>query len=107
MATSKPKDCIAGDLQGCLFKVSPNEKADGSEPIYEIAAFSEVGRHSANIDRVARELGLDADLLRSIIYIETTHGYYDAPLALFDANKSLLPMNVNVQYWGDVFGSRA
>ena len=40
------------------------------------------------------------------MYIETTHGYYDAPLSIFGANKSILPMNVNIAYWGDTFGTR-
>jgi hypothetical protein len=56
---------------------------------------------------VAQETGVPGRLIRAIMYIETTHGYYDAPLALIGENKSILPMNVNVDYWGDAFGSRA
>jgi len=40
------------------------------------------------------------------MYMETTHGYYDALLVPFDANKSILPMNINTEYWGDTWGTR-
>jgi hypothetical protein len=39
------------------------------------------------------------------MYMETTHGYYDVPLLIFGQNKSILPMNINVDYWGDAFGT--
>ena len=106
MAPPSFKDCIAKNVKACTFMVSPNNAADGSEPLFEFSAFSEVSRHAANIDKVSKELSLDADLIRAIMYIETTHGYYDAPLTLFGVNKSILPMNVNVAYWGDTFGTR-
>ena len=37
------------------------------------------------------------------MYVETTHGWYDTIPDLMGVNKSILPMNVNVQYWGDTF----
>lgn len=91
----------------CFFVLSGNAKASGAEPIYELAAFSEVNRHSALIGKIANETGVDARLISAIMYMETTHGYYDAPLALFGKNKSILPMNINVEYWGNAFGDRA
>jgi soluble lytic murein transglycosylase-like protein len=86
--------------------VIENPKADRTEPIYEIAAFSDVTKYSALIDRVAKETGVEARLIRAIMYMETTHGYYDAPLSLIGQNKSILPMNINVEYWGSAFGDR-
>ena len=94
------KECISLKLDSCQFKVTPNQKANGDEPIYEISAFSQVGQHSALIDRVARETNVDARLIRAIMYMETTHGYYDMPLSLVGMNKSILPMNINIKYWG-------
>ena len=55
------------------------------------------------------------------MYMETTHGYYDIVIDnpavdwIDDINikhksiknKSILPMNMNVDFWGDAFGSRA
>jgi hypothetical protein len=101
-----PKECIAKEIQTCQFVVKPNDTASGKEPIYEFSAFSEVNRHSAHIDKVAKETGVDARLIRAIMYMETTHGYYDMPLSWIGKNKSLLPMNVNVDYWGSAFGDR-
>jgi hypothetical protein len=100
------KECLLQNIKTCKFVVLENPDADGSEPIYEIAAFSAVSRNSALIDRVARELMLDGRLIRAVMYMETTHGYYDAPLAILGMNKSVLPMNVNVEYWGSTFGNR-
>jgi hypothetical protein len=53
------------------------------------------------------ETNVDARLIRAIMHMETTHGYYDAPLALLGRNKSILPMNIHIQYWGNTFGTRA
>lgn len=101
------KECIIENLKTSNFIVEDNPKADGAEPLIELSAFSEVKKHSSNIDKVAQETGVDARLIRSIMYMETTHGYYDAVPALFDKNKSILPMNINTDYWGDAFGTRA
>ena len=106
---SKPptrKQCIAEGLKTCKFVVNDNPRVKGDEPMLEISRFSSVKQHQAIIDQVARDTGVDARLIRSIMYMETTHGYYDAPLAVLDWNKSILPMNINVAYWGSVFGDR-
>jgi hypothetical protein len=58
-----------------------NPNASDDEPFYELPAASAVSRHSADIDKVAKETGVDARLIRAIIYMETTHGYYDMPLS--------------------------
>lgn len=106
MASISHKDCIAQDVKTCVFVVTENSKADGSEPIYEISAFSTVNRYAATILSAAKDKGIDSDLICAIMYMETTHGYYDAPLSIFGRNKSVLPMNINVEYWGGAFGSR-
>lgn len=100
------KELMMNPSSGCWFPMAENKRAEGKEPLYEISRFSEVKLHDALITRVANETGIDGRLIRSIIYMETTHGYYDAPLALFGKNKSILPMNINVEYWGGTFGSR-
>lgn len=100
------RDYIALGLSGGNFIVNNNPKASGDEPLRELSAFSAVSRNSASIDRAAKETGTDARLIRAVMYMETTHGYYDAPLAWFNKNKSILPMNINVEYWGNAFGDR-
>ena len=100
------KQCIIENRTACKFVVPDNPKASGAEPVYEIDAFSSVDKYSALIDKAAGETGVDARLIRAIMYMETTHGYYDAPLTWIGRNKSILPMNVNVEYWGETFGDR-
>lgn len=75
------KTCIKNNLV-CLpsFVISDNPKAKGEEPKYEIAGFSQVNTYSAIIDKAAAEKKVDARLVKAIMYMETTHGYYDAPL---------------------------
>ena len=101
------KECIQNN-QVCpsLFYISGNEKASGEAPWYEIPAMSSVDKYGAFIDVVAFEKQISGRLIRAIIFMEETHGYYDEPLNWIGKNKSIRPMNVNVDYWGDTFGTR-
>jgi hypothetical protein len=101
------KAAMVDQRSTCWFKIADNSAADGSKPLVELSSFSAVNRHSATIARVARDTGVDARLISAIMYMETTHGYYDAPLSAIGRNKSILPMNINVAYWGNTFGSRS
>jgi hypothetical protein len=89
-----------------VFFVADNPTASGEQPFYELPTMSPVNSYSTLIDKIAVEKNVDARLIKAIMYMETTHGYYDAPLSLVGKNKSILPMNINVEYWGDTFGSR-
>jgi hypothetical protein len=101
------KECIANfKYKACGLKLEDNPDASSAEPIYEMAAASTVGRYSAFIHKVARETKVSARLIKAIMYMETTHGYYDMPLSKLDQNKSILPMNINTEYWGSTFGAR-
>lgn len=101
------KECIKNDeICPQLFLVAGNLKADGDAHINELPFLSEVDKNSNFIDIAAIEKKVDAKLIRAIMFMETTHGYYDAPLSFFGKNKSILPMNINVEYWGNTFGSR-
>ena len=88
-------------------------------PWNEIHQLNGVEKYNSLIVAAAKEYSLDPDLLRAIVYMETTHGYYDNAISnVFRAfnltpnyipegvNKSILPMNINTQFWGDNFGSR-
>ena len=99
------KQCVLNG-GGCNFSVAENPNADGSAPLYEIGGFSPVDDYALTIEMSASAFGVDPKLISSIMYMETTHGYYDALLSPFGLNKSILPMNINVNYWGDAFGSR-
>jgi RHS repeat-associated protein len=82
----------------------PNKKADGTKPWYEDHNKNTVQQNNSEIDAAATATGVDGRLIRSIMYMETTHGYYDVIPALFDMNSSVLPMNVRTDLWGPRLG---
>jgi hypothetical protein len=99
---------IAGE--GGDFSVAPNPDANPNAPWYEYLARSNVRDYADQINQVANEEGIDPDLIRAIMFVETTHGDYGGGGRIADAlgiSKSILPMNINQQYWGDNFGTRA
>jgi hypothetical protein len=95
---------------GALFSIAPNPNADATAPLHELLVESQVTYYEAEIKLVSLEVGIDPDLIRAIMYMETTHGNYVGvgPLAdLFGFSRTILPMNINVGFWGDVFGPRS
>lgn len=104
------KECIKNN-QVCksLFYISGNSKASGEAPWYEseTIGLKAVLTNHKTIESVATEKGVSARLIRAIMFMEESHGYYDAPLNPIGVNKSIRPMNINVDYWGDTFGTRA
>ncbi len=100
------KDCLASVEGDCNFAVADNPKADGSRPWYEANVFSEVEKHKDAIAKIADANKVDPDLVRAIMQMETSQGYYDQLVSWFDGNDSILPMNVNTEYWGDTWGTR-
>ena len=81
------------------FSVAGNPSASGAAPWYELPSKSQVGLYDYGIESLASETGVDANLIRSVMYVETTHGYYDAPLRWAGINRTILPMNVHADYW--------
>lgn len=79
-----------------IFEIAGNPSASGSEPWYEFDIFDEVEGNEQVYDAVGREVGIDPRLLKSIAYLETTHGYYDR---IHPRNTSFRPMNINYDYW--------
>lgn len=84
-----------------------NPTANGNPPIYELATLSAVTRPGSEINEAAAAIGVGGDLIRPIMYVETTHGWYDEPLAWFDRDASSRPMNVNPEVWSELGYSRA
>jgi hypothetical protein len=104
------KACILNDLGGkaeTKFSIENNAQANKSKPLYEIASFSKVQDYDIYIRQAANQKNISVDLIRAIMYIETTHGYYDYAASIFGKNNSILPMNINVYFWGDAFGTRS
>jgi hypothetical protein len=87
------------------FIIEENLSADGGKPIYELASQEQVSENEQFIIVSAQKYKLDPDFVRAIIYMESTHGYYDkfcdlnTPLCRVGENKSILPMNIYVRYW--------
>ena len=100
------KACVLAS-GGCNFSVRENPSANPNAPLHESGRFSMVNEFDASINRVAAETGVGGDLIRAIMYVETTHGWYDEAFSWFGLNSSLRPMNINTNYWGASFGTRS
>lgn len=100
------KEIIASGGSAGTITIAENPRASGEQPGYELPGQQGVTSNERFIAASAKRHGVDADLIRAIIWVETTHGYYDKILQPFDANKSILPMNINTDFWGNQWGSR-
>jgi hypothetical protein len=91
------------------FSIAPNPQAKRTAPSHEDPEKSKVKDYDPEIRRVASETEADPDLIRAVMYMETTHGHYGGfgPIAdELGKSKSILPMNINVDFWGNTFGTR-
>lgn len=88
-----------------IFEISENIRANGNIPFIEKQSSQEVTKWCEASYDIASKSNVDIDLVRAIIYMETTHGYYDH---LYDSlpflngihkQKSIRPMNINFSYW--------
>jgi hypothetical protein len=87
-----------------IFVVDPDPSAKpNAEPWYSIHRFSEVGRDAQLIELAAFREGLDPDFVKAIVWMETTHGYYDR---VDPWNKTIRPMNVHYKLWSELGISR-
>ena len=100
------KEIIASGRGRVRIEIRDNPRADASRPLYELRDFEQVNQNDRFIRSSASRHGVDPDLIRAIIYVESTHGYYDVLKRPFDANNSILPMNINTSYWGSTWGNR-
>lgn len=85
------------------FVVGGNVTATASAPLVEISAFSAVSENADYVRSSSAKFAVPESLVKSIMYLETTHGWYDAPLNWMEVNKSIRPMNVNAAYWNELF----
>lgn len=100
-----PRDRVENILadKPVVFEIEDNSNAEGGPPNYANDNFgaSVVVKHKKAIEDAAKEFGIDADLIRAIMFVENSHGWYDVfdPLAGREP-KSILPMNINPEIWG-------
>jgi hypothetical protein len=91
---------------GGHFLVKPNPAANTDPVWYERPSESTVKRYDKEIEVAAKKEGVDPDLVRAVMHMETTRGWYEK--IFHGLNDTILPMNVSVQYWAGEFGlSRA
>lgn len=92
---------------GGHFIVTPNPRARAEQPKHAEHGRSRVLLLSDEIELSAKVNAVDADLIRAIMYVETTQGgRYGEYAEAINMAKSILPMNINVKYWGDVWGTK-
>lgn len=41
-------------------------------------------------------------MVKAIVHLETTQGWYDSSLELLGLNKTIRPMNINYEYWKEL-----
>jgi hypothetical protein len=69
------------------------------EALYALKDFEETTKNDALIQTAAIHEGLDPEFVRAIVWMESTHGYYDR---LMPGNKTIRPMNVHNTLWADL-----
>lgn len=79
-----------------LFPIETNPKAVGIKPFYELESQSDVGKWCAQIALISRRHKIDLELVKAIMYMETTHGWYDC---VNPFRRTILPMNIHYAYW--------
>ncbi len=92
------------DNTPAIFEINDNPGAVASEPLIELDSQSEVVKWCGLIIQSAQKHGVDPRLAMAIMYMETTHGWYDKlyPDFLekrFPMRQSILPMNIYYSYW--------
>lgn len=92
------------DDSPAIFEIKSNPDAVGIAPTIEISSQSQVKIWSGLIVKLAKKHDVDSRLVMAIMYMETTHGWYDKlyPDWLeerFPMRRSVLPMNIHYRYW--------
>ncbi|KIM03888.1 MAG: hypothetical protein KN64_10625 [Sulfurovum sp. AS07-7] len=105
---ARKKALIDTTSNKCLFDVIDNRKKIlvNNKPFVELHNKNTVLKYSKDIESIATGYGISPRLVKAIMYMEQTHGWYDIVLDLAGKNKSILPMNINIDYWGEFVGTR-
>jgi soluble lytic murein transglycosylase-like protein len=89
------RDSIVNDTPA-VFPIDDNAKAVGIKPVYEIGSESQVTKYCGAIQQISKKHRVDPNLVMAIMYMETTHGWYDV---INPMRKTILPMNIHYTYW--------
>lgn len=96
--TKARKESIVEDTPA-IFNIEENPSAVGAKPLYEFEIASQVSKWCGLIQTLAIKHGVDPNLAKSIMYMETTHGWYDK---FYPYRKTILPMNLHYKYWREL-----
>ena len=98
------RDSILKNTPG-VFQVAPNPAAKPyANPVYARQDLEEVTGNLLTIDKAALRYDLNPDFVRAIVWMESTHGWYDR----YDPhNKTIRPMNVHAKLWEQLGITRA
>jgi soluble lytic murein transglycosylase-like protein len=90
------RDSILKNTPG-TFHVNPDDTVRAyPSPRYARPEFEETTLNWLTIQQMARRYNLDPDFVSAIVWIESTHGWYDR----YDPrNKTIRPMNVHARLW--------
>ncbi len=102
------QDSILNGSSGYI-DTAANPKADGKPPWYEFSEFGADAVHKYNpeIEAEAKRTNLDPDLIRSVMYMEGSHGWYGRPAEALGVAGSYQPMNVQPEPWAKLGGAEA
>ncbi len=82
-----------------IFIVADSNVPANPAPKHYIEYFEQVTKNADRITEAARRHNVDPDLVRAVIWMESTRGYYDSVTGLVLKPKTILPMNVYADYW--------
>ncbi|WP_421707116.1 hypothetical protein [Algihabitans sp.] len=92
------------------FAFTPDPEADSSSPIWEMPVLGRIAieRHGQTIDEMSKKHGVDPDLVRAILWLESARGHYvivgNYIADRLDLSNSAMPMNINSSLWGGLIG---
>lgn len=100
-AIQKEVDRMAAILSDspAIFVVADSKVKANPKPKHYIEYFEQVTKNADHINEAARRHNVDPDLVRAVIWMESTRGYYDSATGLVLKPKTILPMNVYADYW--------
>ncbi len=85
---------------GGFIVLEENPKARAiPKPWYEIDSYEEVTANKKTIERLAAQYKIDPDFVKAIVWMESTHGWYDR---IDPHNKTIRPMNVHDTLWSQL-----
>lgn len=100
------KKAILEDEYMIEFGILNNRNVKSDPPIYRVHVFNDVLKYEDYIEHESSAAKIDPDIVKAIIYLETSQGYYDSVLGVFGLNKTIRPMNIHASYWKDLGYSR-